>query len=207
MSNFMPTPTVAHPRKSGFSILLVDTLGKGVSELKEHLEQEGNQADAATNAFEMLEKIKTKAYDAVIFNTELVQKEDARLVETLTTRIPQFLMYENEDVIQVCDRTLEAIEEKRAIDELKVNEEKLQAMIEYAKDGIILFDEAGKITFWNRAAEQIFSYTAQEAIGKSIHILVPPERAKVFDEGRKRVFENVKAKGGKRVSKQSCRNT
>jgi PAS domain S-box-containing protein len=69
-------------------------------------------------------------------------------------------------------------------------------MIEYAKDGIILIDETGKITFWNRAAEEIFGFSAHEAVGKSIRILVPPERYPSFDEGRKRLFDNVKAQGG-----------
>ncbi|MEX1993172.1 MAG: PAS domain S-box protein, partial [Steroidobacteraceae bacterium] len=42
-------------------------------------------------------------------------------------------------------------------------------------DAIISKTLDGRITSWNKGAERLFGHTAQEAIGKSIHLIVPPE--------------------------------
>ena len=40
-------------------------------------------------------------------------------------------------------------------------------------DGIVCADAAGRITFWNAAAERLFGYSAEEALGQSIDLIVP----------------------------------
>ncbi len=50
------------------------------------------------------------------------------------------------------------------------------AVVESSKDAIITKKLDGTITGWNRAAERLFGYTATEAVGKSIDIIVAPER-------------------------------
>jgi PAS domain S-box-containing protein len=53
---------------------------------------------------------------------------------------------------------------------------RLAAIVETSDDAIISKNLDGVIQTWNRGAERIFGYTAEEAVGKPVTIVIPPER-------------------------------
>ena len=53
---------------------------------------------------------------------------------------------------------------------------KLAAIIEYSDDAIISKTLDGVIRTWNRGAERIFGFTAEEAVGQPLLIIIPPDR-------------------------------
>jgi len=52
----------------------------------------------------------------------------------------------------------------------------LVSIVESSDDAIISKNLNGIITTWNRAAERIFGYKAEEAVGQPVTLLIPPER-------------------------------
>ena len=63
-----------------------------------------------------------------------------------------------------------------ARDHYAARERHFSAAVESSNDAIITKSLDGIITGWNPAAERLFGYTAAEAVGKNIDLIVPPDR-------------------------------
>ncbi len=68
---------------------------------------------------------------------------------------------------------------------------RLAAIVASSDDAIVSKDLDGTILTWNRGAERIFGYTAEEAIGKSIRIIIPADRQKEEDEVLARIRQGL----------------
>jgi PAS domain S-box-containing protein len=95
---------------------------------------------------------------------------------------------------------------------------KLAAIVESSDDAITSTDLDGIVTSWNKGAERMFGYTAEEMVGRSGSVLLPegeeldPSRiAKVVDEGEGRFEATRRRKDGTlidiAVTMSAVRNT
>ncbi|PWC31403.1 PAS sensor protein [Azospirillum sp. TSO35-2] len=69
-----------------------------------------------------------------------------------------------------------------------------QALIHTASDGIVYSDDQGVIRFWNEGAERIFGFTAAEALGKSLDLIIPERQRAIHWEGYARVMATGKSR-------------
>jgi PAS domain S-box-containing protein len=70
---------------------------------------------------------------------------------------------------------------------------KLAAVVESTEDAIISKSEDGTILTWNRGAERMYGYSAREAVGRNISIIVPQEQAGELAEMMGRLREGAPA--------------
>lgn len=61
-------------------------------------------------------------------------------------------------------------------DQAEIEASRLAAIVASSSDAIIGKTLDGRITSWNKGAEEIFGYSVAEAIGQSVHMLLPPDR-------------------------------
>jgi len=54
---------------------------------------------------------------------------------------------------------------------------RLASIIEFSDDAVVSQNLDGNITSWNPGAERLYGYSAQQAVGKPMAMLIPPERA------------------------------
>jgi PAS domain S-box-containing protein len=121
------------------------------------------------------------------YEYSLITKEGQRLEAILTSKL---MTYEGDPAILgiITDIT----ERKKTEEKLRESEEKFHAIIDSAKNSMILIGETGEIIYWNAAAERTFGYTNEEAIGKELHRFLAPER---FYEEYRRGLTNFKETG------------
>ncbi|MEM7353088.1 MAG: PAS domain S-box protein [Acidobacteriota bacterium] len=109
-------------------------------------------------------------------NEELSQKnrqlEEARLA----------LQQVNEELE---DRVRDRTEALRVVnDELRESEERLRRITSAANDAIVMWDQNGRVSFWNSAAERIFGYSQAEILDQDVcKALIPWRFHSMFRRG------------------------
>ncbi|HEY2863547.1 MAG TPA: PAS domain S-box protein [Casimicrobiaceae bacterium] len=73
------------------------------------------------------------------------------------------------------------------------------AIVDQAPDAVIFADRDGSIRVWNRGAERIFGYSAAEALGASLDLIVPERFRRAHWEGFRRAIETGATKYADRV--------
>jgi hypothetical protein len=100
---------------------------------------------------------------------------------------------------------LELTERKRAQESLRLSEERFRSVAETASDAIITINSQGEIVFWNHAAESMFGYSAEEATGQTLPVMMPQRFRKNHKNGLERAVSTGKSRIiGKTVEMVGC---
>ena len=82
----------------------------------------------------------------------------------------------NRDVTQIKAADVQRKQVEAALSESEQRLRFLASIVEFSDDAIITKNLDGIITSWNKGAERVFGYTADEAIGQPITIVIPQDR-------------------------------
>jgi diguanylate cyclase (GGDEF)-like protein/PAS domain S-box-containing protein len=99
---------------------------------------------------------------------------DLRLARKDGTELPVEIRLgalETDDGVLVSAAVRDVSEQRRA----EETKDRLAAMVEHTDDAVIGETQDGTITEWNRGAQRLYGFTAEEAIGQPIAMLMPPE--------------------------------
>ena len=81
-----------------------------------------------------------------------------------------------------------------------------EQLVQAAGDAIVTADPEGRILSWNPAAERIFGFAAEEALGQSLDLIIPERfRARHWD-GYKQVMRTGQTKYGADVLRVPARH-
>jgi PAS domain S-box-containing protein len=139
---------------------------RDIQKIREFIAQQLNDPGRYVARIAEIEASKEKSFD-------LLELIDGRLVERYS------------EVISAGGKAAGRVWSFRLVAERRYSDlvaRRLAAIVDNSEDAIIGKDLNSIITSWNKAAERIFGYSAEEMIGTSIMRLIPQERQAEEDE-------------------------
>ena len=82
--------------------------------------------------------------------------------------------------------------------------DRLASIVDSSEDAIISEDLNGIVTTWNRAAERVLGYSADEMIGRPVSVLAAPERP---DETSANLERIERGNRSSRIKRSGARRT
>ena len=77
----------------------------------------------------------------------------------------------------------------------------LQQLLSVIGDAVVVSDAEGSITLWNPAAERMFGFTEQEALGRSLDLIIPQRLQQRHWDGYRKTMETGQTRYGNDVLK------
>ena len=75
----------------------------------------------------------------------------------------------------------------------------LAQLVTELADAVVIADADGRITFWNEAASRVFGFTAMEAIGRSLDLIIPERLRERHWAGYRQVMSSGETSYGSRL--------
>jgi len=189
-------------RAKPIRVLHVDDDASLLKLAKRALQTEGSfQVETALSVQEAFQKMKEEKFDVIVSDYFMPDKDGLTFLKELREKgenIPfiiftgkgreevakealnlgadQYLSKTGDPEIVYCELAhsiTKPAKIREAEEALRDSEEKFRAISESAGDATISIDTQGRIVFWNRVAETIFGYSANEMIGKPVTLIMP----------------------------------
>ncbi|MDB4539244.1 SpoIIE family protein phosphatase [Saprospiraceae bacterium] len=129
---------------------------------------------------------KPHSYENEVFD----ENKNPQIYETLKT--PFFS--ENNELLGLIGISRDITDRKEYEKKILASENRFRSINSTATDGIVSVNKEGIIESWNRSAELIFGYTENDAIGKSLDIIIPEKYRDAHGKGFSRVLNGGEKK-------------
>jgi PAS domain S-box-containing protein len=86
------------------------------------------------------------------------------------------------------------VERRRAEETLRASEQRFRAVTDAAVDAIVSADSFGRLLSWNRGAERMFGWRAEEVIGRPLTVIIPERLRALHEAGIARVRQTGHSK-------------
>src|SRR3954470_24383964 len=197
------------------AILIVEDDPAIASMLRDVLETESYRVAMATNGIDGLTRIEADGIDLVLLDLNLpemgglelccrvrARQDRAYLPIIMVTalageaqRHAGFLAGADDyvtkpfDLEEVLDRVRAWVATRQRLVACYEVQTRLAAIVDCSNDAIIATTLGGMIQSWNPAAERLSGYRAEEVLGQSLGLLIPPERAAELPELLQRIAQ------------------
>jgi len=159
----------------------------------------------AMNGLQLLDALRTSEI-GVPFIFYSSDRSLERAVACLRRGVTDYLFKGEENIKELASSIAKAgegvrprRENQKLLQQTMEDKNYLENIVVNSIDAIIVADREGKVTLWNKGAEQIFGYTAEEVLGKHVdQFVVPPKFRRTEEE----LLKLVEKKGGSFLEKE-----
>ncbi len=157
------------------------------------------------NGLQLLDALRASGIETpfIIYSSE---KSLERVVDCLRRGAEDYLFKEKQNIRELASSITKAVEQFRSqrghhklLQQIQEEKNYLENIIVNSIDAVVVADREGKVTLWNKGAEHLFGYTAEEVMGKHVdQFIVPPK----FRRTEEKLLKLVEKKGGSFLEKE-----